>query len=344
VPANPAPVLTVLYPTLTLTDGLRARLDAAAPGLEVHRLPYVEDAELRSARGAGTVTAEQLAAAPVLTDEEWALLERTTAAVALDLPTGLVERANTLKWVQFIGAGTDHIDTVGLARRGVILTNGAGLAAAGIAEFVLGRLLQVWKSFRLLDQRQAEHHWEPEYGRRVAGLTLGIVGLGAIGRATARRARAFEMQVVANRRSAAPGDSDPDVDQLFTTDQLDEMIRSCDAVVVSAPATPVTQRLFDRERIARMKPGAILCNVARGSLVDEEALVDALRSGHLAAAVLDVTAQEPAPADSPLWEAPNCYLSPHTSVANAGYEDALFDLIIRNLGRLVRGEPLENTV
>jgi phosphoglycerate dehydrogenase-like enzyme len=340
---KPGPVLTFLYP-VALTDGVRERLSAAAPGVELHVVPYREDMALRNARSRGSVTAQQLASAPGLSDSDWAVLERTTVALVLDIPDTMLDRAGSLQWVQAIAAGIEHLDAHDLAERGVILTNGAGIAAVPIAEFVMGRLLQVWKHSRVLEQRQSEHRWEPVFGHLVAGRTLGIVGLGAIGRATARRARAFDMQVLANRRRASPGDTDPDVDRLFSTGQLDEMTGSCDAVVIAAPAGPETERLFDKERIGAMKPGAILCNVARGSLVDEQALLEALTSGHLSAAILDVTAQEPTPADSPLWSAPNCYLSPHSAAAADHFEDSVVDLLVRNLARFVRGEPLENVV
>jgi phosphoglycerate dehydrogenase-like enzyme len=337
------PVLTFLVP-MAFSEEARTRLEAIAPGIEIQRILYQEGPNLRNARSARRVTEVDLASAPVLTDDDWAVLERTTAAVVLDLPVGIPERARALQWVQVIGAGTEHLDVAGLAARGISVTNGAGLAAVSIAEFVLGRLLQIWKDFRSLEQQQREHRWEPLFGRRVAGLTLGIVGLGGIGRATARRARAFDMRVVANRRRAAAGDEDPDVDELFTAGAIDDMLSRCDAVVVAAAATPETMGLFDRTRISNMKPGSVLCNVARGSLVDENAVVDALHSGHLAAAILDVTAEEPTPPDSPLWTAPNCYLSPHCALALDGYEDALLDLTIRNFAHLAQGQPLENLV
>ena len=337
------PVLTFLVP-MAFSEEARARLEAMAPGIEVQRVLYQEGPNLRNARSARRVTEADLAFAPVLTDDDWAVLERTTVAVALDLPVGIMERAPALQWIQVIGAGTEHLDVAGLADRGITVTNGAGLAAASIAEFVLGRLLQVWKHLRTLDQQQHEHRWEPLFGRRVAGLTLGIVGLGGIGRATARRARAFDMRVVANRRRAAAGDSDPDVDELFTVGAIDEMLGRCDAVVVAAEATPETTGLFDRKRIGHMKPGSVLCNVSRGSLVDEDAVVEALHSGHLAAAILDVTAEEPTPPGSPLWTAPNCYLSPHSALALDGYEDALLELTIRNFAQFVQGHPLANVV
>jgi len=336
-------VLTFLHP-VELTARGRAELESVAPGLEIHFVPYREDTQLRSSRAAGAATAAQLASAPTLSDADWARLERTTAAVALDLPELLLVRARSLQWIQTIGAGTDYLDTNAIAAQGITVTNGAGVASASIAEFVLGRLLQIWKRFREVDELQRQRRWDPLFGRSLAGLTLGIVGLGAIGRATARRARAFDMVVVASRRNAVAGATDPDVDQLFAPAQLHQMIKDCDAVVIAAPATPETRGLFNRTTIAAMKPGAVLCNVARGSLVDEDALVDALRSGHLGAAIVDATAQEPTPADSALWTAPNCYLSPHAAVARDGYDNALLNLVIRNLRRLVNRMPLENEV
>ncbi|HEY8525280.1 MAG TPA: D-2-hydroxyacid dehydrogenase [Acidimicrobiales bacterium] len=340
--ADGAGTVVTILSSMVAPEAARARLEAVAPGVEVHAVPYRESAALRNARATGRTTAEDRATAPVLSDADWAVLERTTAVLALDLPEGLVERATALRWVQLIGAGADHLDLAALAGRGVVVTNASGVTAAPIAEFVLGRLLQVWKHLREVDGLQRARRWEPRFGRRVAGLTLGVVGLGAIGRATARRARAFDMQVLATRRRAGPGDTDPDVDELLPAAALDEMLGRCDAVVIAAPATAETKGLFDAGRIARMKPGAVLCNVARGSLVDQAAVVAALESGHLGAAVLDVTDPEPAPPDSPLWTAANCYLSAHTAVSLEGYDEAVLDLMAANLARFLRGEPLAN--
>jgi phosphoglycerate dehydrogenase-like enzyme len=341
--ARDTPILTLMT-TLTVTDEVRARLDAVAPGIELHEVPYFEDHGLRNARAAGRVTDADRATAPHLSDSDWAVLERTTAAVLLDVPDGMLERATHLRWIQTMSAGTDHLDVTSMTAHGIVLTNGAGIAAGAIAEFALGRLIQVWKNFRVLDANQAQRHWELVFGEQLGGRTIGIVGLGAIGRAVARRARAFDMRVLANRRSAAPGDRDPDVDDLFTMTDVDRMIAQCDAVVIAATPTSDNVRLFDRDRIATMKKGAVLCNVARGVLVDEDALLDALRSGHLGAAILDTTTEEPTPADHPLWTAPNCYLSPHISATGVDYPAALLDLVARNLSHLVHGEPLDNVV
>lgn len=338
------PVLTVLY-GMEVEDEMRARLEELVPGIEVHHVPYFEDHELRNARMSGRVTDELLAEAPRLTDDQWAILERTNIAVALDLPDGFLARARSLRWVQTMSAGTNHLDVEGLAAAGVILTSGAGLASGNIAEFVMARLLQVWKKLRRIDSNQEARRWELVPCDEVAGRTLGIVGLGAIGRATAQRARPFGMRVLAIRRTAVRGAGDPDVDKLYAVDELDVMLTQCDAVVLSAPATPETAGLIHRGRIETMRRGTVLCNVARGSLVDEDAMVEALRSGHLGAAVLDATVHEPLPPDSPLWAAPNCYVSSHNAAAGGGgYAQRLLSLVVRNLARFMRGEHLENVV
>jgi phosphoglycerate dehydrogenase-like enzyme len=325
-------------------DDLRARLDRVSPGIRVQAVPYREEHALRNARSKRAVSEADRATAPVLSDEEWGVLADSTIVVALDLPDGLLERAPALRWVQTLSAGTEHLDVDALSALGVVVTSGAGLAAIPIAEFTLGRVLQVWKRFRELDAQQVDGTWNLVIGRQLAGHTLGIVGLGGIGRAIAVRARALGMRVVANRRTAAPGDTDPDVDVLYTTGDLDAMIAECDVVVLAAAATVQTTDLFDRDRLAVMKPGAVLANVARGVLVDEDALLEALRSGHLGAAILDATRQEPLPSDHPLWYAPNCYLSPHISTAGTDYRTRLFELVERNLALYVRGEPMVNVV
>ena len=143
------------------------------------------------------------------------------------------------------------------------------------------------------------------------------------------------------RRRPAPS---PVAEEVVGPGQLRDLLPRSDAVVVCAPATPETRDLFGAREFAAMKRGAVFCNVARGSLVDEDALVDALHSGHLGAAVLDVTRQEPLPADSPLWDAPNLHLSPHSAASLDRYAENLFELFADNLDRYLRGEPLRNVV
>ncbi len=318
------------------------RLRAVSPNLDVVVAPYVEGHSVRAARSQGPLE-ELRARAPALTDEQRDAFGRAEVLLALDLPVGLGTLAPALRWVQAIGAGTDHFHGAELGPD-VVITNAAGVAAVPIAEFVIGQLLAVWKRFDELADQQRRHVWKPTYGRYVAGLTVGLVGLGAIGTAVAERARALGMRVLAVRRRPGVDDRPPAVDEVVGPDRLHDVLARVDAVVVCAPATPDTHDLFDAAAFAAMQPGAVFCNVARGSLVDEAALLDALRSGHLGAAVLDVTREEPLPADSPLWDAPNLRLSPHSSASLDHYVESVFDLFADNLGRYVRDEPLRNLV
>jgi phosphoglycerate dehydrogenase-like enzyme len=334
-------VVHVAYPPdppRRLIDELRT----VSPDLDVVVAPYVEEHGVRAARS--RAPAEELAArAPVLTEIQHDAFGRAEVLLALDLPVGLGTFTPALRWVQAIGAGTDHFRGAALGSD-VVVTNAAGVAAEPIAEFVIGQLLAVWKRFDELADQQRRHVWEPAYGRQVSGLTLGVVGLGAIGTAVAERARALGMRVLAVRQRPGMRDGPPVVDEVLGPDGLHDVLARVDAAVVCAPATPDTEDLFDAAAFAAMRPGAVFCNVARGSLVDEAALLDALRSGHLGAAVLDVTREEPLPADSPIWDAPNLRLSPHSSASLDHYVESVFELFADNLGRYLRDEPLRNVV
>lgn len=269
-------------------------------------------------------------------------LERAEVLLALHTPKDLMRLAPRLRWVQGIGAGVEQFAKAGVPQGRVVVTNASGVSSGSMAEFVIGRLLQVWKRFREADRHQRAHAYERIYGRTFAGSTLGIVGMGSIGRAVAERTRALGLRVLGQRRSAggAPGPAD----ELFGPDRLHEMLARCDAVVVAAPETPETFHLIDAAAFAAMPEGCVFVNVARGSLVDETALVDALRSGHLGAAALDVFEQEPLPPESPLWDLPNCYVSAHSSVSVDRYLEDVFDLFADNAARWLRGEPLRNQV
>jgi len=213
-----------------------------------------------------------------------------------------------------------------------------------MAEFVVARLLQFWKHFRLIDENQKAHRFDRTYGRTFAGSTVGIVGLGSIGVAVAKLLRPFRVRVLGMKRSARPGDTHEHADQLFGTGALHEMLAQCDAVVVAAPATDETRHLIDAAALAALPEHAFLVNVARGSLVDEAALADALESGRLAGAALDVFDHEPLPPESPVWDLPNVYVSAHSSVSVDRYMDDVFDRFEANLARYLAGEPLEAVV
>lgn len=321
-----------------------AALEAVDPSVEVVTLPYFESTELRTSKGHNRGRNVDGLPTPELSEADRAALARADAVVGMDLPETMDELAPRLRWWQGIGAGYEHVDGDLLARMGVVQTNASGIAAVPIAEFVIARLLQVWKHLRELDRRQADRKWEMLYGAQMEGRTIGVIGLGAIGREVAVRARAFGMTVLATRGSATPGDTDPDVDELYPAADLDTVLPRCDAVVLALPASADVEDLMDARRLDLVPDGAILVNIARGIHVVESDLIDALESGKLGAAVLDVTRQEPLPADDPLWSAPNLYLSPHSAVSLDRYEATLMALVVDNLGRLLRGDPLVNVV
>jgi phosphoglycerate dehydrogenase-like enzyme len=335
------PIVVCLgYPAL-LEERFVARTRAVDPRIEVVRLPADPDgAWLR-----------QSVEKPHDEPPAWALgcaaerrdaLARCEVMIALATPRDLMDLAPRLRWVQGFGAGVEQFAAAGVRRDRVIVTNVSGISAASMAEFVLGRLLQVWKRFPESEAFQRKHEYVGTYGRTLAGSVLGIVGLGAIGCALGERARALGVHVLGLKRTWATGSHA--ADELFGPAQLHEMLGRCDAVVISAPATPATRYLIDAAALAAMKPGCMLVNVARGSLVDEAALLEALASGQLSAAALDVFEQEPLPAESPLWDAPNVYISAHSSVSIDRYVDDVFDVFEDNLRRYLAGETLRNQV
>jgi len=348
-PADGPVVLGVLYPAAWAGDAdtfaaLVASTAAVDPRLEVVVEPYEEGQHLRTLRGTPAGLAEARPLAPTLTGAQRDLFARVHAVVAIDLPFDVGTLAPHLAWVQGVGAGYAQLLSAGLAEAGIRFTNAAGANAVGIAEFVVGRILQERKEFRTLDERQVAHEWLPVYGTELAGTTVGLIGLGAIQTAVARRLAAFDVEVLACRRSARPGDTAPDVARVFPTSDLPDMLPRCDTVVAAVPETDETIGMMDAAAFAAMPSGSFFVNVGRGSLCDEPALIDALRSGHLRAAALDVASREPLPPEDPLWDAPNLYLSFHCSTAPSALFVNLHRLWNANIRRWLDGEPLSNEV
>ncbi len=302
---------------------------------------YVEPQSLRTLRGQPPYD-EARSQAPALTDAQKAAFARAEIVLSLDIPFDTDRLAPNLKWVQACGAGVGQLQSAGLEKIGATLTTAAGVASAPIAEFVLARILAHWKLFPALDSLQREQNWKPTYGRNLAGSTLGIVGFGAIGAAVATRAKALGMRVLANRRS--PGASHPAVEQFYPPSALHALLAECDAVVLAAPESPETHGMFNRDTFAAMKPGAYFCNVARGPLVDEAALIAALTSGQLSGASIDVAMTEHLPQDHPLWTAPNLAISPHCAASVEKYFQNVWALFRDNMERYLRGETLVNVV
>ncbi|HEX9007379.1 MAG TPA: D-2-hydroxyacid dehydrogenase [Bacteroidota bacterium] len=261
-----------------------------------------------------------------------------------ELPGPLEEAAN-LKWIQLTSAGAEHLLKSGIAESDVAVTTASGIHAPAIAEYCLFTMVTLARGLREILKESDARQWRPRrtrvyYGEELKGKTVGILGLGAIGNRIATVARCFEMRVVALRRSARQA-SDPEV---FGPDRLMEMLPLCDFVVVTLPLTDETRGLLGEEQFRAMKPSAFLINVARGQIVQEQAMVHALREGWIAGAAVDVFAQEPLPPDSELWDVPNLLVTPHIAGAFSAYLDRVMDILRENLRRFVAGESMINVL
>lgn len=260
------------------------------------------------------------------------------------LPPAILEGATSLKWFQTITAGVDRMAAEGLLTDRYIITKVSGLASVAIAEYVIGTMVMLAKGLHGSVRDQAEHKWSFRFTSELAGKTCGIIGLGAIGRETAKRARAFGMRVIATRRRPGEADSDPDCDALFAHSDLTRVLSESDYVVLCVPLTDETRHLIGSEELKAMKPTASIINIARGAVVDQEALYAALVDGTIASAALDVFEPEPLPADNPLWDLPNVIVTPHISGAVEGYGHRAARIFVANLRRYAAGEPLDNVV
>ncbi len=250
--------------------------------------------------------------------------------------------ARRLRWVHVAGAGVDTVLFPALASSGVILTNSRGVFDRAIAEYVLGLMLALAKDLPATCDLQRRHAWKHRETAQLAGQTVLVVGAGGIGRAIARLARGVGMHVVGVARSARP--DDPDFGRVAAARDLGAVVGAADYAVIAAPLTPETTGMFGAAVFDRMKPTARLINVGRGPIVDEEALVGALRSNRIAGAALDVFSEEPLPAAHPFWDLPGVIVSPHMSGDFTGWAPALSQLFVANFLRWRRAEPLLNVV
>src|ERR1051326_4001784 len=241
--------------------------------------------------------------------------------------------AKRVRWIHALAAGVDKLPFDLLRSTDVVLTNSRGLYADALAEFVVASMLFFAKDVRRLIRNQDAHRWEPYNVTRLEGQTVGVIGYGGIGQAVARRAQGLGMKVIAIRRQRELGDP-----------TVDDAIAESDYVVLATPLTPSTYHLMNAERIAAMKPRAVLINVSRGPIVDESALVAALQQKRIRGAALDVFEAEPLPPDHPLWPLDNVLISPHSADHTPDSHDRAMTFFLENLGRFERGEALENVV
>ncbi len=347
-----SPILSARYRAEDL-----ARIAAAAPGARIV-----------------TVSAEGLADGPL--DEVEVLLRGSLATEVFDR---IVARAPRLVWVHSATAGVERVLTPTSRARGLVITNARGVFSRPIAEYVVAVILAVTRRLPELLELQRERTWQPLVGTELADRTVAIVGYGSIGRHLAALLTPFGCRILAVRRrpelglggteggeegevdEAAPavdragsvGDRGgptgapriaPRVDALVGPDALADVLGEADFVVLALPLTAATANLVDEARLALMKRGAWLVNVARAQLVDEVALRRALREGRLGGAVLDTFLDEPLPPTSPWWTTPNVIVTPHTSWSSGRVLDRSIELFCENLRRYATGRPLRNVV
>ena len=290
-----------------------------------------------------SVSLEGLSDSPL--DDVEVLLRGPMPAASFDR---LLARSPRLSWVHSATAGVERLLTAEAAGRDLVITNARGVFSEPIAEYTMMMILSVVRRLPELMELQRERTWQPLPARELRQVTIGIVGLGSIGRAVARLAVAFGARVIATRRDPErPGSREPipeGLDQVLSHDQLPELLAAADFVVLALPLTGTTDRLMDARRLAQMKRGAWLINVARGQLIDQSALLRALRSGSLGGAVLDTLWEEPLPPSSPLWEAPGLIITPHTSWSSGRVLDRSIELFCDNLARYRDGRELLNVV
>ncbi len=253
----------------------------------------------------------------------------------------LLARARRLRWIQTSGAGADHMMPFEDLPSGVLVTNAAGINADMMADFAIALVLSLQLNLRFYADRQRDGQWKRVLAEPLTGRTVAVIGLGRIGRGVARRAKAMGVRVVGVRRSAAPV---PGVDVVYPPGELHRALAEADCVVLTVPLTPATARLMDAKAFDAMRPSAYLVNVSRGGVVDEAALVEALRSRRIAGAALDVFEQEPLPAESPLWGLDNVIVTPHVGGDMKDFSARSARLFCENLGRYLRGETLLNVV
>jgi phosphoglycerate dehydrogenase-like enzyme len=324
----------VIYPPVD-SERLRLLREAAAPASVLNALD-----ESEAVREAGNADA---------------LLGKITPAI--------LANAGQLRWVQSFTASLEHYIFPALAEHPSALTNMRGLFSDVIADQVLGYVICFARNLHIYIRNQLERKWEPVGGEsarvsfaagpgvvnpidlahlHLSDQTLGVVGFGAIGSEIARRAKAFGMRVVAI--DAKRADGSPEVEWIRQPDRLGDLLAESDFVVIAAPHTPATAKMFGREQFRRMKPTAYLINIGRGAIVDLAALTDSLRNGEIAGVALDVFETEPLPADHSLWDFTNVILTPHVAGYSPRIAQRHLGVLLKNVRRFVAGQPLMNLV
>ncbi len=262
------------------------------------------------------------------------------AKVPMDWPA--VVRAGRLRWIQSSAAGLDHCLVPSVVESDITVTSASGVLADQVAEHAMALICGITRSLPVFFRAQQVREFIRRPTRDLHHATVGIVGLGGVGRRIAEVVSPFKTRILAV--DAFPVDKPAHVEELWPVERLDEMLRQVEVLFLAAPLTPWTRGMIDAAKLALLPPGAILINVARGPLVVETDLVAALRTGHLAAAGLDVTEEEPLPTSSPLWDFENVIITPHVGGQSRLRIDQMTDFFCANLACYLTGQPLANLV
>ena len=316
---------TLLSSNLPFDDDQWARLEAALPAGKIIRVDTEDDVALAKA----------------LEDAEIAILKGDLDQRFIDAPR--------LKWVHCDHAGLTRSARPDVFEKGLIVTGSAGRSGPALAEHVMMFSLMLCSRYPDFYEAQKRHEWRrvPEMADLLAlsGRTMGIIGMGHTGKALAVRAKAFDMKVLGYRRRDEP--TPEGVDRMYSSDKgegIDELLEQSDIVALVVNLSDATHHLIGAEQFARMKNSAILVNLARGAVVDQDALIAALTEGRIAGAGIDVTTPEPLPADHPLWDTPNLLITPHFSAKLTDRSERSLKIIIDNLHRYRTGQQMLNRI
>ncbi|MBI4303435.1 MAG: D-2-hydroxyacid dehydrogenase [Chloroflexi bacterium] len=260
-------------------------------------------------------------------------------------PDDLLSRAPKLKWLHIGNPGIDRFLQTGIFDGKAVVTTGRGTTATSVAEHAITFVFMLAKNAPRFVYNKQSRQWDQFVTMELHNRTLGIIGLGAIGSEVARLAKGIGMRVIATRRSATRRESNVlGVDELYPRSELGQMLSQCDFVVIAVPITPETKRMVGEKELRAMKPSAYLINVARGQIVDQAALIKALKEGWIAGAGLDVFDAEPLPTASDLWQLPNVILSSHIAASSDKRSQHILELFCDNLRQYLAGAPLLNVV
>ena len=255
------------------------------------------------------------------------------------LPSRDLSWAPKLKWVQTTSSGVGPlIQALNFKNSNIIVTTAKGIHAAPLSEFVMMAILNHLKRHSYLQNEQINHRWQRYCGESLTGKTVAIIGAGEVGHRVAERCKDFGMRVAAMSRSLTPEEgASRGYNRVFLREDMIDVMTESDAVVLCVPHTPETEKMIDSQILGAMKPGCVLVNVARGQVVDELAMIEALKSGHLGFAALDVAAIEPIPTESPLWDLPNVLISPHSASTVDIENELIANLFIHNMDCMLNG-------